>query len=97
MAQVLETQAPRCDIGLCHIGTIDFDKIRHLFDLDRGHVLIHSMVGGRVADDGESVSAGVGDDGSRVGTMVQRLRQLSPDDVQALLEAERSADGGNVT
>jgi hypothetical protein len=46
MAQLLETSAPACGIGLCQIGDLDFKRIRDLFALDQSHVLVHSLLGG---------------------------------------------------
>jgi SagB-type dehydrogenase family enzyme len=48
ISQLLETSAPRNQIGLCHVGMIDFDRIRHLFGLDDDHVFIHSLSGGSI-------------------------------------------------
>jgi amino acid adenylation domain-containing protein/non-ribosomal peptide synthase protein (TIGR01720 family) len=48
MAQLLEMSAPTYQIGLCQIGDLDFDKIRHLFVLEESHILLHSFVGGPV-------------------------------------------------
>jgi SagB-type dehydrogenase family enzyme len=48
MSQLLEMSGEVYHIGLCQIGTIDFDRIRDLFDLDDTDELIHSLVGGRV-------------------------------------------------
>ena len=48
MAQLLEETAPYCDIGLCQIGQIDFNKIRYLFKLKDSHTLIHSLLGGNL-------------------------------------------------
>lgn len=48
MAHHLEMSAPACGIGLCQIGSIDFDRIHHLFHLDESHILAHSLLGGRV-------------------------------------------------
>jgi pyochelin synthetase len=46
MTQLLETAAGSCGIGLCQIGSIEFDRIRDLFQLGATHRLIHSLVGG---------------------------------------------------
>jgi len=46
MSQLLETHAPDVNLGLCQIGEVDFNRVRHLFDLDDSHVLVHSLVGG---------------------------------------------------
>jgi len=48
MAQLLETSATAQGIGLCQIGDLDFAAIRPLLDLDGGHELLHSLVGGRI-------------------------------------------------
>jgi SagB-type dehydrogenase family enzyme len=47
MGQLLMTMAPRYGLGLCPIGGLDFDRIRHLFQLGGSHVLVHSFLGGR--------------------------------------------------
>jgi epothilone synthetase B len=46
MGQLLMTEATRAGLGLCPLGTLDFLPLRSLFDLDDGHVLVHSFVGG---------------------------------------------------
>lgn len=46
ISQLLETFAPDYGIGLCQIGNFDFHRIRHLFDLDENHLLVHSLLGG---------------------------------------------------
>nr|QEO74425.1 hypothetical protein [uncultured bacterium] len=48
MTQLLETAAPACGLGLCQIGEMDFERVRGLFALEPGHVLVHSLVGGSV-------------------------------------------------
>lgn len=47
MAQLLETEGAASDVGLCQIGSLDFPRIRDLFQLKESHVLLHSLVGGR--------------------------------------------------
>jgi pyochelin synthetase len=46
MAQLLETSAPSYGIGLCQIGHLDFQRIRHHFALDESHAFVHSLLGG---------------------------------------------------
>ena len=46
MTQLLETTAAECGLGLCQIGSVEFDVVRSFFDLDASHRLVHSMVGG---------------------------------------------------
>jgi amino acid adenylation domain-containing protein len=48
MTQLLEMSAPASQVGLCQIGSLDFQSIRHLFKLDDDHVLLHSLVGGGI-------------------------------------------------
>ena len=48
MTQLLEMSAPACELGLCQIGSLAFDRISQFFDLEESHVLLHSLVGGRI-------------------------------------------------
>jgi SagB-type dehydrogenase family enzyme len=55
IGQLLMTAETDARIGLCPIGSLDFEKIRHLFALDASDVLVHSLLGGGVASaDGEA-------------------------------------------
>jgi len=49
MCQLLETSAPSHQIGLCQIGGLDFQPIRHLFDLEGSHLYLHCLLGGPIA------------------------------------------------
>lgn len=49
ISQLLESTAPHHQIGLCQIGGIDFEAVRHLFDLKESQVFLHALLGGRVA------------------------------------------------
>jgi SagB-type dehydrogenase family enzyme len=49
MSQLLMMHAPFNKIGLCPIGTVDFNPVRHLFLLEQSHVLLHSLLGGATA------------------------------------------------
>lgn len=51
MGQLLMEAAPTCQIGLCPVGSMDFEQVRALFALDEGHILVHSFLGGRVDSD----------------------------------------------
>lgn len=53
MAQLLETEAPDHHVGLCQIGELDFESIRHMFMLTPTHVLVHSMLGGPIDPDAD--------------------------------------------
>jgi hypothetical protein len=48
MTQLLEMSAPAYGMGLCQIGTLEFQRIRHFFALDEDHVLVHSLLGGLI-------------------------------------------------
>ncbi len=50
MAQLLATTAEDNELGLCNIGWLHFDQIEKLFKLDASHWLVHSVLGGYVAD-----------------------------------------------
>jgi SagB-type dehydrogenase family enzyme len=51
MSQLLMTVAPDQRLGLCPIGNLAFDRIRLLFDLHDDDVLLHTLVGGGIADE----------------------------------------------
>lgn len=44
--QLLEMAAPAAGLGLCQIGSLDFEPARGAFALGPEHVLMHSLVGG---------------------------------------------------
>jgi amino acid adenylation domain-containing protein len=46
ISQLLETVAPARGIGLCQIGTCDFERIRPLFELGDSHHYLHCLLGG---------------------------------------------------
>lgn len=50
LSQLLMLRAPDCGLGLCPIGTLEFDRVRDLFDLGENRVLIHSHLGGLLPD-----------------------------------------------
>ena len=93
IAHLLETAAPAADLGLCQIGSVDFDRIRHQFDLDPTHVLLHSLLGGLVEPGrGESAELTPPDgrpDAGKVANALERIKRLSPDEVRVLLNATR--------
>lgn len=63
MCQMLEMSAPACDIGLCQIGSLDFERIRHLFVLEESHVFLHCLFGGGIAANEARFQALLGDAG----------------------------------
>lgn len=46
MLQLLMTQQAESEIGLCPVGTVNFDSIKHYFQLDRQHEFIQCILGG---------------------------------------------------
>ncbi len=50
MGQLLMLEAPQSGIGLCPIIGVDFERVRHLFDLASDHVYIHSLIGGGISE-----------------------------------------------
>ncbi|HEX2186626.1 MAG TPA: amino acid adenylation domain-containing protein, partial [Chloroflexota bacterium] len=60
MAHLLETAAPRAGLGLCQVGSVEFERIRQHFDLRQSHVLIHSLLGGLAPSAAEQGTAAGG-------------------------------------
>ncbi len=50
MTQLLEMAAPSYGIGLCQMGGLDPVRLRRPLALESGHVFLHSLVGGLIAD-----------------------------------------------
>ena len=46
MTHLLETEAANFSLGLCQIGSLDFEPIKDSFNLGDSHLLLHSLVGG---------------------------------------------------
>jgi pyochelin synthetase len=95
MSQVLDAAAPPLGIGLCHIGHIEFDRIRPLFQLDASHVLIHSMVGGH-AEEAQRTAADAKlpvTRAERAERLREQVRRLSPEEVRKLLATMKSGAG----
>jgi len=57
MGQLLMSEAPAHQVGLCPVGAMDFDPVRPLFDLDDSHFLTHLLIGGPVDDSGAGLVA----------------------------------------
>jgi len=55
MSQLMMTAAADFDVGLCPVGNLHFEKIRHFFDLEESHLLVHSLLAGRIADQAHSL------------------------------------------
>lgn len=50
MAQLLATAAEDNELGVCNIGWLHFHQIEKLFKLDPSHWLVHSLIGGHLAE-----------------------------------------------
>ncbi|ELR97624.1 non-ribosomal peptide synthetase [Gloeocapsa sp. PCC 73106] len=48
MSQLLMETAPAQEIGLCPIGTLEFDSLRDKLQLESSQILLHSFVGGKI-------------------------------------------------
>ncbi|MES1241992.1 MAG: amino acid adenylation domain-containing protein [Acidobacteriota bacterium] len=51
VSQLLMSAAPEHELGLCPIGTVDFERVRASFGLEESHVFLHGHVGGRIEPD----------------------------------------------
>lgn len=48
VSQLLMMVAPESQIGLCPIGDMHFEPLRHLFALEDSHIFLHALLGGRI-------------------------------------------------
>ena len=88
MSHALELSAVEAEIGLCHIGTIAFDAVRPLFHLEESDVLVHSLLGGKPVS-----GAGASDVAGSAADVMNRIAELTPEEVQRLLGAHQRSDG----
>ncbi len=89
ITHLLESRAYEHGIGMCSIGSIDFDQIRPMFDLKPSQVLIHSSVGGRIEDGLEAGALQT----DRMASLQERIKKMSPDEVRAMLKAHKEGAG----
>jgi SagB-type dehydrogenase family enzyme len=59
MTQLLDMTGPACGVGFCQIGTISFEGIREFLELKESHILVHSLVGGRIPETVRAPAAGL--------------------------------------
>jgi hypothetical protein len=59
VSQLLETSAPACQVGLCQIGGLDFERIRDVFALETSHVFLHALLGGLREETNQSQAGSV--------------------------------------
>jgi amino acid adenylation domain-containing protein len=48
ISQLLMETAPEHEIGLCPIGSLEFEELRDLFNLESSQIMLHSFVGGGI-------------------------------------------------
>jgi len=48
ISHLLMETAPEHEIGLCPIGSLEFEELRDLFNLESSQILLHSFVGGGI-------------------------------------------------
>jgi SagB-type dehydrogenase family enzyme len=93
MAQLLMMSAPGNQVGLCPIGYLDFATIRHLFELEESHELMHSFVGGRIDTDRAAspgaIEAGVSGKIRQAARMLEKIEDLSEEEIKAMLDAHK--------
>jgi hypothetical protein len=77
MSQLLEMSGPAGHIGLCQIGSLDFERIRHLFLLEESHLFLHCLLGGRIAANEDSFQ-GLLRDAGEYRSLLQALQQEFP-------------------
>jgi amino acid adenylation domain-containing protein len=94
MSQLLETASLGTGIGLCSIGSVDFERVRALFHLERSHVLVHNLVGGWIGDGDAPAPEATTSATARAARLAERIRDLSPEQVAALLRASRTDGSG---
>lgn len=92
MAQLIESTAIDLGLAICQIGGADFDKIRHLFDLQDSHLFIHSLLGGTVFDErkGYEVNNVVTDEAApaRFNSLLERLAKISDEQARSILDGD---------
>lgn len=98
IAHLLEVVGPQHGIGLCQIGSLEFDRIRPAFAQGPSHLLVHSLVGGAIDETEANVSGSDPEaeqgDVARARRLADRVRRLSQEEAVRLLEAHRPPNGG---
>ncbi len=89
----LEMSGPDCEIGLCQIGSLEFERIREHFLLKESHVLIHSLLGGRIVRDKDGrVVASPAEEQTvegQVASLLDRIKDLSDQELSGILKASK--------
>lgn len=78
MGQLLMEQAQRHRLGLCPIGSLNFEPLEELFQLGGSHQLVHSLLGG-IPEDRETRAEGAE-------RLLEQVKGLSPEQVTRMLK-----------
>lgn len=99
LAYLIELSGRACGLGMCQIGGVDFEKIRHLFALNNSHYFVHSMLGGPMFESGTesaNVDASIPASSlSKAASLLQRVKQLSEKDIKTLIDQNKMLDKGS--
>ncbi|WP_437275954.1 amino acid adenylation domain-containing protein [Sorangium sp. So ce375] len=96
MAQLLDEEAVRCGLGLCHLGVFDVERARQSFDLGPDHLLVLGLLAGPPDPDAPPVT----DDGgpeppvARSHRIATRVAALGEDEAQRMLDALEPREEG---
>ena len=88
MTQLLRTTAADIGLGLCSIGYVDVEALRVALGVDGGVELLHSLIGGTPAVT-QTRAVQASDIEARASRALERVRQLTDAQIQALLRASR--------
>jgi amino acid adenylation domain-containing protein len=95
IASQLEFSARENQLGLCQIGSLNFDQIGPLFELEDTHIFLHSLLGGAVEEQTIDVSIAEGStalgqgSSAKIARMMERIDQLSEAEVDEILKNQK--------
>jgi amino acid adenylation domain-containing protein len=90
ITQLLEMSAPNCNIGLCQIGRLDFQKIQHYLRLDRGHMYMHCLLGGKIGDNQLKLQSAI-EDYAEISNLLESLEEESTSEDKIHSEHEKTS------
>ncbi|WP_181280580.1 non-ribosomal peptide synthetase [Aphanothece hegewaldii] len=100
MSQLLMETAVKEEIGLCPIGTLEFEQLQKQLQLESSQILLHSFVGGKIAPTWLNQWLQPQQTGSITEQLKQFLRQKLPDymipSIYLLIEALPLTANGKV-
>lgn len=99
MGQLLMMNCFAHEIGLCGIGGLEFERIHHLFGLTKDHVLLHTLLGGLIdpkqaRDINTNQEQLIEGNSEKITQMLDKIKQLSDDEVRTMLDEKRKLDEG---